>query len=163
MSFEEEGLGQELTDLVVRATETSRDEGSRREDADQSARDAIAMVQGKILDALRGEPLRGLPNLGDSVYGLRIELEGSFAAKLPPGRHVLILDAHGQIGLALRYGMVVHVQTPPPAAFVRASVLTPYLEVVARALRGHLAAMERRGLDYEKVCQLAQRVTAVLA
>ncbi len=160
MSLEEGNEG--LNELVALSEASTRHLQESRAEADGKAREAIGAIERKLVEALNGETLKGLPDLGDRVFGLRVDVEGSAFAKIPRDRSVLILDVHGHLGIARWCRNTIFVQVPPPAALVVASLLSPYLRVVSRAIGVHLVAAEKRTASFEKVTELASRLCASL-
>lgn len=132
-----------------------------RSRADEEARKAIARVEQALCAALSGETLRGLPDLGDRVFGLRIAVEGSAFARLPRNRRVLILDAKGQLRAATLFPEGVHAEAPEPSEVV-ASVLEPYLKTVQRGIELHLQSATKRTEVFERIASLASKLATVL-
>jgi hypothetical protein len=136
---------------------------ANRERADEKARDAIEMVEVAIREALGGETLRGLPDLGDRVFGLRVGVDGSAHARIPPKRPVLVLEAKGLLVLATISEKGTAFYQKAPRSMLKASLLVPYMRAVGTALRIHLEAAEKRAAEFARVVDLSGRVAAVLA
>lgn len=129
-----------------------------RSDADAKVQEAIAAFETLVVEVLRGETLRALPDLGGRVFGLRVGVEGSAFAKLPTGRACIVLEAKGQLVLATAFSATSgHVQKLPKH-FVRASLLVPYLRAANLALEIHVGAAKERGAEFRRVADLAERV-----
>ena len=130
--------------------------------ADEDARAAIARVEKSLVEALGGETLRGLPELGDRVFGLRVEAEASAFARLPRNRRVLILDAKGRLRAATLFPEGAHVEEPETHREVVASVLDPYLRTVQRGIELHLSSATKRTEVFDKIAALAAKLATVL-
>lgn len=133
-----------------------------REEADRKARAAVELVERKLLLALDGESIRGMPDLGDRVYGIRVGVEGSQFAKLSP-RTVgcLVLDQHGMLVIATMTGASAFVQRAP-RGMIRASLFVPYMRAVRFALEAHLRQANRREAEFRRVRELAEKVAAAM-
>jgi hypothetical protein len=129
--------------------------------ADEKAREAILKIERRIEEALAGETLRGLPDLGDRVYGLRVGVEGSMNARLPQARAVLVVDARGRLVLASRHGGAAFVQHPPRSMVV-ASILDSYIRTVGEALRLHMASALVRRDCFVRIEALASRICSAI-
>ncbi len=106
--------------------------------------------------------MRGLPDLGDRVFALRVGAEGSLTAKLPERRPVLVLEAKGRLVLASKHGSAAFLQAPPKALVV-ASTLEAYLRAVREALRLHCKAAETRRVAFLHLASLAERLSEAVA
>jgi hypothetical protein len=150
---------------AIRASvkEVTRSLKESRHEADELAREAIARVENALVNGLAGETMRGLPDLGDRVFGLRVDVDGSVFAALAPGRPSLVLGAKGQLILATRVGQIgtsVFVQKPPRSLIV-ASVFEPYMRAVVRAIEIHVAKAGVRCAEFSRISGLAKRITAL--
>lgn len=153
MSQEAEGI-----DLVKTTTANMK---RARAWADDEARAAIMRVERSLREALDGETLRGLPELGGRVFGLRVEVEGSSFARLPRNRRVLILDTKGQLRAAILFPEGVHLEAPDEKEVV-ASVLEAYLKTVQRGIELHLRSTTKRTEAFVRVAALAAKLATVL-
>lgn len=133
----------------------------RRVDADARARDAIDLIQRRLVEALGGEPLRGMPDLGDHIYGMRVGHDVATGARLPRDRAVLVLESRGLLVMAMLYGRAGFVQKAPRGV-IRASDLDPYVRVVSLALAEHLRLVETRGEEFLRVSALSDKITLLL-
>lgn len=129
--------------------------------ADARAREAIARVEASLREALDGETLRGLPEIGGRVFGLRVGAEGSAFARLPRNRRVLILDSKGQLRAATMFQEGVHVEAPDEREVV-ASVLDPYLRAVQRGIELHLRSATERTEVFERIAVVSSKLAEAL-
>lgn len=134
----------------------------RRMEADAKAREAVDLVERKLVQALDGESLRGSPNLGDKVFGFRVGVEGSQFAKLPKAAKCLVLDQHGMLIFVTTHGGTAMVQRAP-RGLVRASVLVPYVRAVKTAIDLHLRRVPQRSAEFERMTQLAAKIAAAMS
>ena len=132
-----------------------------RELADSEARAAIARVEKALVEALDGEAMRGLPELGGRVFGLRVEVEASTFARLPRNRRVLILDRFGCLRAATLFPEGAHVEGPEEGEVV-ASTLDPYLRTVQRGIALHLESATKRTEAFTKIAALAAKIANAL-
>lgn len=151
----------EAEELVARAGEATAGLKRARLAADAGAREAIFAVQKKLVEALAGETMRGLPDLGGRIFGLRLDAEGSAYARLQSGRPTPILEAKGHLVLASVHGKEGFVQAVP-TPMVTASLLEPYLRAVTRAIGLHLEGAGSRRRAFERMSDLAGRITSAL-
>lgn len=133
-----------------------------REDADEKAREAVEAVEASLIFALGREALRGLPDLGDGIHGLRIGVEGSQFAKLPRGRSVLVLDSKGMLVWATMFASGTAFVQRAPRALIRASILVPYMGAVGRALDLHLRSAETRTEEFRHISALGEKIAAAM-
>lgn len=129
--------------------------------ADNAARLTIKRLEKELEEALDGETLRGLPDLGGRVFGLRVEVEGSTFARLPRNRRVLILDVRGQLRAATLFPEGVYVE-PPDEEEVVASVLEPFLRAVQRGMTLHSQSANKRAEAFIKIAALADKLASAL-
>lgn len=153
-------VSQEASD-IERVRTSTRGMKNARAQADEEAKATIARVEKSLHEALDGETLRGLPELGGRVFGLRIEVEGSSFARLPRNRRVLILDAKGQLRAAILFPEGAHIESPDDREVV-ASVLDAYLRTVQRGIALHLQSASRRTETFERVAALSRKLATVL-
>lgn len=136
----------------------------RRSEADEKAGEAIDLVEKSLVAALGGEVLRGMSDLGDRVFGMRVSIDGSLSAKLPAnGSAHLVLNHHGMLVLASMHGAGTSFVQRPPRAMLRASILVPYMRAVREACALHVRAADRRAAEFGKISDLAGRIGAVVA
>lgn len=131
---------------------------SKRAEADAKAADAIQVMERSLALVLRGEVLRGLPDLGGRTFGLRIGVEGSAFAKLVPGKPTLILDAHGMLVVATLLPNGTTFAQKAPHSFARASILVPYVRAVQQALEGHRRSAASRTGQFQRISALSTRI-----
>ncbi len=136
---------------------------ARRKDADARAQDAIEAVERQLVSVLGGEVLRGLPDLGDGIYGLRIGVEGSAFAKLPVGRPVLVLEARGLLVMATLFASGAGFTQRAPRGTLRASALIPYVRAVSVAVDAHLQSADRRSAEFVRVSELSDKIARAMA
>lgn len=129
--------------------------------ADDEARKAIARVERALAEALEGEALRGMPEIGGRVFGLRVDAEGSSFARLPRNRRVLIVDAKGRLRAATLGEHGVSLEEPSEEDVV-ASVLEPYLRTVQRGMTLHMESATKRTEVFAKIAALAAKLAAAL-
>lgn len=130
-----------------------------RELADDAARDAIREIENALVVALQGETMRGLPDLGGKVFGVRVDPQASAFAPLPQRRTVLVLEAKGQLCAVSRHGSEAFVARAPRSMVV-ASVLVPFIRAVGHAISLHLSAIGRRNAEFTKIADIARRICA---
>ena len=118
-------------------------------------------MQEAISKALDGETMRGMPDLGDRTFGLRVGVEGSAFSRLPKNRRVLILDAKGRLLAAILFPEGVFTEDPEEGEVV-ASVLEAYLNAVQRGIELHLRSATSRTETFERVSALAAKVADAL-
>ena len=148
---------EEVIEALKLATKATREMVESRQDADDAARKAVDAVERALVHALNGEALRGLPDLGCGIYGLRVDPQASAFAPLPRSRPCLVLDAHGMLTVSTRIGTAAHAQRAPRGV-VRASHLVPYLHAVCHALGNHEKSAQVRADAFRKVRDIAGRV-----
>lgn len=129
--------------------------------ADAEARAAIARLEKSLAEALDGESLRGLPELGGRVFGMRVGVEGSAYARLPRNRRVLIVDVKGRLRAATLFPEGVYVEAPAEGEVV-ASVLDPYVKAVQRGIELHLQSATKRTEVFERIAALASKLATAL-
>ena len=153
MSQGEEGIDR------VRSSTTGMK--AARHVADEEARKAIARVEASLSEALEGETLRGLPELGGRVFGLRVGVEGSMFARLPRNRRVFIVDNRGRLMCATLFPEGVFVEKPDDREVV-ASTLVPYLSTVQRGMTLHMESATKRTEQFTRIASLANKISTVL-
>ena len=133
-----------------------------RIEADEKALAAIELVEARLVEAIGQEHLRGLPDLGAKVYGLRVDVEGSSFARLPPKRTCLVLDSTGMLVAATLHGKDVAFVQRAPRGMIRASTFVPYMRAVEAALGLHKRHAERRGEEFRKIALLSSRIAEAM-
>lgn len=145
-----------------------------RHGAKQDAIKAIRLIEGRLVEALAGEPLRGLPNLLPEV-GARhqqfyaLQVRGKFADRpLPYDEAVVVLTREGRLCWATRESDG-HLRPAVRAHLVPVEddeLMLEDLQLVAasveRALQAHLARVESTSERYRNVSALARRVSHAL-
>ncbi len=155
-----EGRARELGEVLSLVEEATSAMVEARLEADERARQAIEAVETKVVDALAGEALRGLPDLGDRVFGLRVGVDGSAHAKLPRGRPCMVFDAKGMLVVATLFdGGTAFVQRAPKGT-IRASLLVPYLHSVHTALGIHVRSATSRTQEFHRISDLSKRIAS---
>jgi hypothetical protein len=151
---------EELVETLKQVSVVTRDMTQARTGADDAARSAVDAVERELVRALDGEVLRGLPHLGDRVFGLRVSSDASAFSRLPNGKSVLVLDSRGLLVVATKFpNGTVFVQRAP-RGMVRASELEAYLNVVSHGLDVHLKSAQDRTATFLRVSDLAGRVAS---
>lgn len=152
-----------LLDLTsVLATELAESRASVRE----STVEAIRSIETRLVAALAGERLRGLPNLGTRsapFYAQRILDAHSTGARLPSdGREVLAIDSDGKL-------VAVHWRAGNGSVSARAVLddeivledLEPYVRIVGDILERFAELSEKRIERIERAGVLARRIIEV--
>lgn len=130
--------------------------------ADEKAREAISAAEASLVAALDGEALRGLPDLGDRVFGYRVGVDVSRSARLAPGRPGLVLEKKGRLVLATLFASGAAFVQAPPKSMLVASILDPYVAALEAALSVHARDAEKRGAQFGRIEVLAGRLCAAL-
>jgi len=147
--------------------------------ANDEARKAVRALEDRLVEALRGEPLRGLPNLTCSYT----ETRGIDAGKTIPGTfepfqglrvlsaeqnrdkpvryddpEVLVLGRLGRLLFVRRTNRERLVFRAPVDEDLTADVLDGFRETVAQALEIHVERTEQREASLDQLADLARRL-----
>lgn len=138
-----------------------------RERANETARETIALLERRLVEALDGEALKGMSSLlpNASFPALRVRQgSGRFGAQeyLPrDGREVLVLRVDGTLAFARRSGEAAELRRPAQDE-LRADDFEPYVRTVQEAVEAHLARTGRRDAHYARVEEIATRIASVV-
>jgi hypothetical protein len=140
------------------------DLAAAREGAREAAVSAIRAVEGALVEALQGEHLRGLPNLGTSdrrFYGLRVRSSDENAGEQLFSERVLVLTKEGRLALAhwVLDGMSLDVKDARDEDLL-AEDLEHVLRTTARAAAAHGIAIGRTTDRFLRIASAAARVLA---
>ena len=153
-----------LDELLDDVTHHAASLSESRLDVRASAVSAIRAIEARLVEALAGERLRGLPNLGtrlDPFYAQRVLSKHSTGARLPPdGREVLAIHTDGRlIVVSWRVGRVVN--RPLVDDEIVLEDLEPYVRIVGDILERFVALSERRTARIDRAGDLARRLIEV--
>lgn len=125
---------------------------SVRMEARDSAVKAIRSLEARLVEALSGERLRGLPNVGtrrNAYYAARVNTPPGVGVPLD-GREVLALDANGHLTvLRMQYGAVL--SRPVLDAELVLEDVKPVTRLIAEKLEQFVALSERRTAGIESI------------
>ncbi|UCC72016.1 MAG: hypothetical protein JSV86_16860 [Gemmatimonadota bacterium] len=134
---------------------------------------AVREIERALQEALEGEPLRGLRNLGGSAMFAGARVRGKTDKKLPGPdsqkgeRDFLCLNAKGQLVIVwwedVGDDMVEIRERPVRDDELVAGDATDLLNTVQQILPRHVEHAERARARYNKAALLAQRVQLILA
>jgi hypothetical protein len=159
-----------LEALLDTARALTRRTVDKREEANAAAVAAAQALEEKLVEALCGEALKGLPNLlpdGKPLHALRVNNSGTRhgAAEYLPrdGREVLVLARDGRL-------YMVAWQGPGEGALMRraavedfkADLLEPLVRAVQEALEAHIARTEKREKTYEEAAAFAEKLAGAV-
>lgn len=160
-----------IEDLSFRLSVGGKMHRQRREQANEDSAMAIRRVEARLVEALGGEIIRGMPSLvpascPQQFHALRV-LSNSLMTQvqdIPAGdREVLVLTHRGKLRFARRSAYDGGVITREPNdEELRADVLEAYTRTVQEALEAHLVRTQERDVHYEKVSELAERISSVI-
>lgn len=159
MASQSSGAGGDFGAVLTAVKNATEAMVARRQEADARAHEAIQAIERSIVLVLGGETMRGLPDLGSRIFGLRIGVEGSAFAKLPVGKPTLIIDAHGMLVVATVFANGNTFTQKAPHTMVRASILVPYVRAVQMALDAHCQSAEQRGREFRRIVELSERIS----
>jgi hypothetical protein len=143
----------------------------RRDRARGDAVRAIRLLERRLVEALGGYKLKGLPNLApESEHAFNaIRVRGKVSEALPmDGRAVLVLAEDGSIRMAMRYedgGLCPKVfarDWPARDADFVAEDLEPIAARILNALENHNAHASKTAARYAEVAMLSRRITGAL-
>lgn len=125
---------------------------------------AIRAIESRLVEALDGERLRGLPNLGNDEHRFHAaRVRGRYASEVLPfdGREILVVDGDGWIVFAAfsRQGVVTKRALDDELLAEDVALLS---ERAQQILAAHLSRLERSTARYEKLEELATRLVGVL-
>ncbi len=133
---------------------------SSREEAIVEVRATWMKLECAIVDALAGDALRGLPNLGtsaDPFYAARLTGRG----KLVPGYEQLVIMRTGRVAIANFHDGRVRWRLPSYQD-LRVEMFDVYLKTLAMVLRAHVEQAEKTSRTYEATARLARRIADVV-
>lgn len=128
---------------------------------------AIRALEAKLVEALGGEKIRGMPNLtgaGEPLHAVRLNWSprhGAGAHIPHDGREVLVLANDGRLRVARRQLSTTKSQVilrDPLDEELILEDLEPFMRVVQECLERHIASTERRIEAFSKVENLARRI-----
>lgn len=126
---------------------------------------AIRRIEARLVDALMGERLRGLPNLGSRdapFYGQRIVPSRAAGAHLPPdGREVMAIGTDGKLVVVWAFRGKVESRGVLDQELVLED-LENYVKIVAELLERFIALSDRRRQRMKLAENLAHQLLAVV-
>jgi len=153
--------------------QSSREVAQTRDDLRPKAVAAVREIEAALLEALNGEPLRGLRNLGGSAMFVAARVRGKPNKKLPgPNaqkgeRDWLCLNAKGQLVIAwwedVNDDEVEIRERPVRDDELIASDVEDLLTTIQYVLPQHIERAVRAKARYDKAAALVERVNVVLA
>lgn len=145
-----------LPKLLEETRQASSRLGEARTEARGAAVMAIRKLELTLVDALAGETLKGLPDLGGRTYGARVR--GKHDGQLVGGHVALVIRPDGTLGL-MDGGSVDRNVEDGELMVEDVEDLAAKVEIV---LRGHLVAAERGAVRYKRLQWLAVRLHDLL-
>jgi hypothetical protein len=119
-----------------------------------SAVETIRLLEAAIVEALAGERLRNLPNLGKSEAFFGVRVRGTSFAPLPPGRPCLIVDDSGMLMMATRGSPCNSVAATDED--LKAEDVEPYANLMEAVLTMHLVGTKRSTERYRRCGKVAE-------
>ncbi len=114
---------------------------------------AIRLIEDRLVEALSGERLRGLPNLNKSAPYFAARVRSKPAQLLEDDRWTLVLDDSGMLMMAAK-----DCSTAAKDEDLLAEDLEKFTRVVKTALDGHISACTRSAKSYAKCTRLSSLV-----
>lgn len=137
---------------------------TRREDARRESVRVIRAIEAKTVEALNGERLRGLPNIGtrsDPFYAARVLPAGKVGRMPKDSRSVLAVGVDGRLIVVASVRGSIEFGTVSDDELVSED-LAPYTRLVANLLERHALLSDRRIGQLTKAYDLALRLFAAL-
>lgn len=158
----------DVEELLSITGEGSQLMGAGRESADVKARIVMRAVEARLVAALDGDTLHGLPNLirdgASKMNALRVVAGARHGRREfleRDGKNVLVLGKHGKLLWVSAVEDEISF-TGPSDNELFGWMLAPFLKTVQVALEEHLARTAKRLDSYEDTVDLCKRLAEVL-
>lgn len=134
-----------------------------REKARAEVRRAWMKLESAVADALAGEALRGLPNLGSTLrpfYAVRLHGRHDRWLEEPEGTKLVIMRT-GRVAFARRRGADVEFRLPTYDELL-VEDFEPYVRALVRVLALNADRIEKTSRNYDATTRLATRIANVV-